>query len=100
MQLIYQGKTGESLAKMKFSDSFSLSISAIHYSNENEASKFTEEIILPYIWEELEKLECPNQKALFIFDVFWGHILKVLEDHNILATKTLHNMTHLFQLLD
>ena len=72
MQLIYQGKTGQSLAKVKFSDSFSLSVNAIHYSNENEVSKFIEEIILPYIWEELERLGCPNQKALFIFDVFLG----------------------------
>ena len=60
MQLIYQGKTGQSLPKVKFLDDFSLSVNESHYSNEDEALKFTEEIILPYIWEEREKLPYPN----------------------------------------
>ena len=47
---------------MKFSDRFSLSVNEIHYSNENEALKFIEEIILPYIREKHEKLRCPSQE--------------------------------------
>ena len=45
---------------MKFPDGFSLNVNESHYSNENEALKFIEEIILPYILEDGEKLGCPN----------------------------------------
>ena len=104
MQVIYQCKTGQSVPKVKFPDGFSLSVNESHYSNENKALKFTEEIILSYIWEKREKLGYPNQKALLIFDVFQGQttdkVLKVLEGNNILATKVPPNMTHLFQPLD
>ena len=45
-----------------------------------------------------------NQKALLIFDAFWGQttdkIFNVLKDKDILVTKVPANMTHLFQLLD
>ena len=104
MQLIYQSKTGQSLPKVKFSESFSLGVSKSHYSNENETLKSIKEIILPYIREEREKLGCPSQKTLLIFDVFLGQtadkVLKVLEDNNVLATKVPPNMTHSFQPLD
>ena len=90
--------------QIEISGRFSLSINESHYSNENEAFRFIEEIILPYIRKEREKLGCLNQKALLIFDVFRGQntdkILKVLKDNNILATKVPPNMTHLFQPLD
>ena len=46
MQLIYQGKTCQTLPKVKFQDSFSLRLNESHYSNENEALKFIEEIIV------------------------------------------------------
>ena len=49
MQLVYLGQTGQSLPKVKFPDGFSLSVIERHYSEENEALKFIEEIILPYI---------------------------------------------------
>ena len=35
MQLIYQGKTVQSLPKVKFPDDFSLSVNESHYSKEN-----------------------------------------------------------------
>ena len=70
VQLIYQGKTGQILPQVKFPDGFSSSVNESHYSNENEVLKFIEEIVLPYIREECEKLGCPNQKTLLIFDVF------------------------------
>ena len=89
---------------MKFPDGFSLSVNESHYSSENEALTFIEEIILPYILEEREKLGCPNQKILFVFDVSGDQttdkVLKVLGDNDILATKVPPNMTHLFQPLD
>ena len=104
MQLICKGKTGQSLPKVKFPNGFPLSANESHYSNENVALKFVEEIILPYIRGKREKLGSVDQKALLIFDVFLGQttdkVLKVLEDNNILATKIPPNMTHLFQPLD
>ena len=104
MQLIYQGKTDQSLPKVKFPNGFSLSANESHYSNEKESLKFLEEIILPYVQAEREKLGIVDQKALLIFDVFRGQttdkVLKVLEDNDILATKVPPNMTHLFQPLD
>ena len=63
-----------------------------------------EEIVLPYIREEHEKLGCPSQKPLLIFDFFRGQttdkVLKALENNNMLPTKVPLNMTHLFQPLD
>ena len=104
VQLIYKGKTGQSLPKVKFPNGFSLSPNESHYSNENEALKFVEEIILPNIRRERENLGSVDQKALLIFDVFRGQTtdkaLKVLEDNNILATKIPPNRAHLFQPLD
>ena len=89
LQLIYKGKTNESLPKVDFPNGFSLSAN---------------EIILPYVQKEREKLGRENQKALLIFDVFRGQttgtIFKVLKDHHILVTKVPANMTHLFQSLD
>ena len=56
----------------EFPEGFSLNVNEIPYSNENEALKFIEEIILPYIQEEHEKLGCPDQNALITFDVLRG----------------------------
>ena len=104
MQLIYKGKTNQSLPKIDFPDNFSLSANPTHYSNEVEALKFIDEIILPYVQTQREKLGCEDQTDLLIFDVFRGQttdkVFKVLEDNHILVTKIPANMTHLFQPLD
>ena len=70
MQRIYKGETNQSLPKVDFPDGFSLSANKTHYSNEEEALKFINEIILPHVQKERTKLRCGNQKALLIFDVF------------------------------
>ena len=49
MQLIYGGKTTKSLPRFKFPNDFSLSVNKTHYSNEKEACKLVEEILVPYI---------------------------------------------------
>ena len=104
MQLIYKGKTNQSLPKVDFPDGFSLSANKTHYSNEEEALKFIDEIILPHVQKERAKLTCRNQKALLIFDVFLGQItdkiFKALKENHILVTKVPANMRHLFQPLD
>ena len=72
MQFTYKGKTNQSFPKVDFPDGFSLSANKTHYSNQEEALKFIDEIILPHVQEERSKLRCGNQKALLIFDVFRG----------------------------
>ena len=72
MQLIYKGKTNQFLPKVDQPDGFSLGANETHYSNEEEALKFINEIRLPYVQKERAKLRCGNQNALFIFDVFRG----------------------------
>ena len=46
LQLIYSGKTKQSLPRYKFSESFSLSVNPKHFSNNEESIKFIEEIVL------------------------------------------------------
>ena len=48
MQLIYKGKTSQSLPKIKFPDGFYLTANESHYGNEKEYIKFLE-FIKPYI---------------------------------------------------
>ena len=104
MQLIYKGKTTQSLPKIQFPNGFSLSANLKHYSNETESLKFLKEIILPYVKTERERLGLETQPALLIYDVFRGQttdkFLDVLKDNNILSTKIPPNMIHVFQPLD
>ena len=103
MQLIYKGKTSQSLPKIHFPNGFSLSANLKHYSNETESLKFLKDIILSYVKTERERLGLETQPALLIYDVFWRQttdkFLDVLKD-NILSTKIPPNMTHVFQTLD
>ena len=66
MQLIYGGKTSKSLPRVEFPDSFTLSVNEKHYSNEQESLKLLDEVIIPYVTSEREKLQLPIQPALFI----------------------------------
>ena len=104
MQLIYKGKTSQSLPKIQFPNGFSLSANLKQYSNEMESLKFLKVFILPYVKTERERLGLETQPALLIYDVLQGQttdkFLDVLKDNNILSTKIPPNMTHVFQLLD
>ena len=104
MQLIYKGKTHQSLPKVDFPPGFSLSVNEKHFSNEKESLKFFEEIILPYIEKEREILGSDSQRGLLIFDVFRGQttdsFFEALKANNVIATKIPPNMTHLYQPLD
>ena len=63
VQLIYGGKTKQSLPRFKFPESFSLSVNPKHFSNTEESVKIVNEIIVPYVEAEREKLA--NLKQLF-----------------------------------
>ena len=75
-----------------------------HYRNEKESLKLINEIVLPYVTEERQRLIKPNQKALVIFDVFKGQITdKVLSQYRDSNTEVVFvpaNMTGLLQPLD
>ena len=56
MQLIYNGKTMQSLPKVKFPAEFTLSFNESHYGNKKETLKLLEEVILPYIKSLYQKV--------------------------------------------
>ena len=103
-QLIYGGKTNQSLPKYKFPASFSLSVNPTHYSNTDESIKYLKEIIIPYVKQKREELGIPDQKALIIFDVFTGQmttaVKETIERNNLIVVNVPANMTKYYQVLD
>ena len=75
-----------------------------HYSKEKESLKLIDEIVLPYVTEEQQRLVKPNQKALLTFDALKGQvtdkILSRCKDSNIEVVFVPTNMTGLVQPLD
>ena len=63
---IYECKATICLPRVKSQDSFCLSFIEKHWRIKNESLKVTEDIIVPYIIKEREKLPSPNQSALLI----------------------------------
>ena len=104
MQLIYGGKTNQSLPCFKFPESFSLSVNPKHYSNTLESIKISDKVIIPYVSAQRETLSNPNQAALLIFDVFRSQITDEVTSHllqnKIYFVTVPNNVTHLFQPLD
>ena len=104
IQAIYKGKTTRSFPRVEFPESFCLSFNEKHWGNEKESLKIIEDIIVPYVTKEREKLFSPNQPEFLTMDIFKGQmtnpVLKKLEEHNILLTGVPGNMAHLFQPLD
>ena len=104
VQLIYGGKTAQSIPRTKFPESFSLSAYVKHLSNTTESIKLIHEIILPYVERERRCLDSEGQPTLLIIDVFRGQktqsVLDLLKENNILLVRVPANMTHIFQPLD
>ena len=104
IQLIYGGKTLQSLPRYQFPNSFSLSVNEKHYSNRNESLKLFNEIVIPYINEIRSSQNIPDQYALVIMDVFTGQkttkVINLLKDNKILVTNIPANMTRFYQPLD
>ena len=93
------------LPRYQFPKEFSLSVNLKHYSHENESLKLINEIILPYLMRERERLDRPTQKALVIFDVFRGQItdknvLDHFKENNIATVFVPANMTGQLQPLN
>ena len=99
MQLIYACKTKKSLPRVQFPSFFSLSFNPKHYSNEEESIKVLNDIVIPYVVKEREKLRLnEGQAPLLIMDVFKGKmtdpILKVLSSNNMLLQSVPANFTY------
>ena len=63
LQLIYRGKTSKSLTRVNFPKSFPGSTNLKRYSNEQESIKVLEEIIIPYVKKERERLGMEKDQA-------------------------------------
>ena len=105
VQLIYGGKTLKGLPGVNFPKSFSLRANPKYYCNEQGSIKVLEEIIIPYVKKERERLGMEkDQAALLIMDVFKGQktrtVLKVLSNNNILLKSVPANFIYFFQPLD
>ena len=83
---------------------FQKKISQPCFSNKAESLKVIEEIILPYVKQQRQELEKPDQAAILIIDVFrgqmTGEVVSMLHTNNIWLVKVPNNMTHLLQHLD
>ena len=104
IQLIYSGKTLQSLPRYQLPNSFSLSMNEKYYSNTNESLKLFNEIVIPYINEIRSSQNILDQYAPIIMDVFTGQkttkVMNILKDNKILVTNIPANMTRSYQPLD
>ena len=105
MQLIYKGKTKQSLSKYTFPKDFDVIFNEKHWANESTAINFIENIIVPYVNDEKVLLGLPEaQKTLLVYDVFKGHLTEKVNEimalNNIVHELVPVNMTNLFQPLD
>ena len=69
-QLKYRSWNSESLPRVEFPQSFSLSVNPKHYSNEKESIKFFNEIAIPYLKSERKQLKKSGRYWLMMMDMF------------------------------
>ena len=74
MQLIYGGKISQSSPRFKFLEPVSLSVNPEHFSNKEEPIKIINEIVLPYLNKQREKLGNRGQATLLILNAFRGQM--------------------------
>ena len=105
MQLIYAGKTDRSIPKVDFPKGFSLSANPKHFSNEEQSLKLLQDIIIPYMQKERDRLGLDiSHPGLLIMDVFRGQttttIRNLLSSNDIYFCKVPANITNIYQPLD
>ena len=81
IQLIYGGRTNQSVPCFKFPETFYVSVNPKHCSNTLESIRIIDEVIIPYLNAQRKILSNPNQAALVIFDVFRGLITDDVTSH-------------------
>ena len=105
IQLIYAGTTPRCHPTTKFPDSFHITHSSNHWSNEPIVIEYLKKIIFPYLKKKRESLKLKSDaKALLIFDVFKGQTTSAVNDllkkNNIIFIHVPNNHTNLFQPLN
>ena len=103
-QLIYKGKTTQSLPKTDFPDGFSLSVNEKDFSNTQESIKFLKEIVTLFVDKKRSEVKNPRQVGLLIWDVFRGQkmtpVLGIFKENNIITEYVPNDMTNYYQPLD
>jgi hypothetical protein len=90
-QLIYQGKTNECHAKnVRFPASWNITHTESHWSTEVSIELYIKCVLIPFFHNEKQLLGLPeSHKSLLLWDVYaphrTQHILKLLQDNNILV---------------
>ena len=104
MQLIYGGKNSKGFPRVKFPESFTVSSNEKHYSNKQESLKLLDDVIIPYVEMEKEKLELPTQAVLMIMDASKDEMttpaLQKIGSNNIQLAKVPPNLAHFYQPLE
>ena len=105
IQLIYAGTTPRCHPTIKFPNSFHITHSSNHWSNEPIVMEYLKKIIFPYLKKKRESLKLQSDaKALLIFDVFKRQTTSAVNE--LLKKTTLSSFmyatttTNLFQSLD
>ena len=104
-QLIYQGKSAKCLPRVNFPESWHVTYSENHWSNEGTMEEYIAMVIKPYVEEKRRALQLdPTHSALVIFDKFRGQctekIFHQLHASNIRMVIVPSNCTDLLQPLD
>ena len=103
-QLLYAGKTPKCLPSTTFPSDWDAYYSPNHWSNEETMLHFLDHIIIPYVEQQREQLQQPDQAAPVIFDVYAAHrteaVIQKLLDNNIRYTKVPAACTDQLQPLD
>ena len=104
-QLVYKGKTERCLPQYQFPESWDITFSPNHWSNELTMKDYVEKIILPYINDKRRSLKLADDyPGLLIFDNFKAQctsdLLKLLDDNYINVTLVPANCTDRLQPLD
>ena len=94
-QLIYAWKTDRCLPKgVAFPDSWDITYTETHWSNEESMIRYVDKVIIPYVEEirdELPLVNTTTQKAIALFDVYKAH-----QSENLLSHLKKHDIVPLF----
>ncbi len=102
-QIIYEGKTKACEAKFDFPDSWSITHSTSHWSNEETMLQYADNVLLPH-YNQQREVYGEDKHGIAIFDVFAAHrtetFKKKLTDNNVHPVHVPAGCTGDFQPLD
>ena len=75
MQLIYKGKTKQSISRLEFPEGFSFSCNPKHFINTGKSINRVNEFYLPYVKNQSQQLGKPNQAVLVITNAVRSQIM-------------------------